>query len=120
MQQNKYAQVTVAAWGNISPMRLEADSGKVKSYWIMVEKWEFSRENSAEMAFQRRRRNMPLIEYVQEIRSFLLFMEHKIHEQGQFQREKNLEMSVGSDHKVSAKITMFFPSGKGESLKVFK
>lgn len=63
---------------------------------------------------------MPLIEYVQEIRSFLLFMEHKIHEQGQFQREKNLEMSVGSDHKVSAKITMFFPSGKGESLKVFK
>ena len=49
---------------------------------------------------------MPFIDYVQEIRSFLIFTEHKIHEWGQFQKEKKLKMFVGSDHKVSAKLIM--------------
>lgn len=59
-------------------------------------------------------KDMPLTEYVQEIASLLIFIEHKIHEWGWFQREKQLEIFVGSDHKVSAKIVVFFPTDNGE------
>lgn len=46
------------------------------------------------------------MEYVQEIRSSLIFTEHKIYEWGQFQKEKKLKIFVGSDHKASAKLIM--------------
>lgn len=55
-----------------------------------------------------RYRNMPLIEYAQEIRSFLIFMEHKVHEWGQFQKEKKLEIFVGSDHKYLLRLLCSF------------
>lgn len=63
---------------------------------------------------------MPLIDYVREITSILIFMRHKLYEWEQFPRKTKLEIFVGSDHKVSVKIIVLFLKGNGEALKVFK
>lgn len=64
--------------------------------------------------------DMTLIDYVLEMTSILIFMEHKLYEWEQFPRETNLEIFVGPEHKVSVKIIVSFPRGNGEALKAFE
>lgn len=97
----------------------------MESYWIVVDEvgiiqaeWYTNSIVEKEQHVQRYE-GMPLIEYVQEITSILIFMEQK-YMSGDDCREKKLGIFVGSDHKVSAEIIMFFPIGDGESLKIFK
>ena len=115
----------VAAQGNeYFSVRLEEISDRMESYWIVVDEVaviqaEWCRNDISEKKVHAQRYGaIRLIEYVQEITSILIFMEHKIREWGQFQNEKKQEIFVGSYHKVSAKVIMFFPIGNGESVKV--
>lgn len=127
MQQQKSAEVTVQHREMIFFfLKLEEISEKMKSNWIMVDEVEVNQaewcRNSIPEEEQHVQRygDTPLIDYVREITSILVFMEHKLYEWEQFPRETKLEIFAGSEHKVSAKMIVFFPRGNGEAWKVFK